>query len=129
MPAFFNTVLDFSKYVHAPDKPFPQGKLYLQEDMYARFCGVKTQFVIGGKPQDAEELSFYDRSDDALKQLGVLRTYLEAAKQTAEELLSKSPVVETSPPLFPLKRQLAEAELGISVLSRALSTRFINDWA
>ena len=129
MPGFFNTALDFSRYVHAPDKFFPQGRLYLQEDMYARFNGVETQFVIDGKPEGAKELSFYDRSEDALKQFATIRTYCEMAKQTAEELLSKSPVIESKPPLFPLKRQLAEAELGISVLSRAISTRFVNDWA
>ena len=129
MPAFFNTALDFSKYVHAPDKPFPQGKLYLQEDKYARFCGVETQFVIDGKPEDAKELSFYDRSEATLAQFAVIRAYCEAARQSAEELLSKSPAIDSSPPLLPLRRQLAEAELGISVLSRAIRTQFINDWA
>ena len=131
MPGFFNTVLDFSKYIHAPDKFFPHGKLYLQEDMYARFNGVETQFVIDGGPEGAKttELSFYDRDEATLKQFAVLRTYCEMAKESAIAFLRDMDEEGMDIPTDPLKRQIAEAELGITVLSRAIRTKFINDWA
>ena len=122
-------MLDFSKFVHATDKFFPSGRLFLEEDERGHFVAVETSFVFDGKPEEIRKWSFHDRGPDAIKQFALLKTYCQMAKESAIERLHTIDPNGSGSAYYPLSHQMSNAEFGSEIFDKAINNTFISDWS
>ena len=118
--------LDFMKFVHAPDKFFPHGRVFIEEDERGHFIGVETRFLVDGKLEETQKLSFYDRGPDAIKQFALLKTYCEAA---AESAIASLGVTDSDGSFYLLSHQISHAEFGAEIFGKAIANTFVSDWS